>query len=74
MLFKNAFHLLVDNFVLNYKFLLYKVVVALITLALMAALVYPTVNMLLTGQPFKDLLSLLGEFFRAIATGDTVFL
>ena len=74
MLFKNAFHLLVDNFILNYKFLLYRLVVALITLALMAALVYPTVNMLLTGQPFKDLVTLIGEFFRAIATGDTVFL
>ena len=74
MLFKNAFHLLVDNFTLNYKFLLYRIVVALITFALTAALVYPTVNMLLAGQPFKDLVALIGEFFKALTSGDTVFL
>lgn len=41
MLFKNAFHLMVDNFSLNYKMLLYKIVVGIVTVALCAALLYP---------------------------------
>ena len=41
MLFKNAFHLLVDNFSLNYKYLLYKIIIGAISLGLAAALIVP---------------------------------
>ena len=74
MIFKNAFHLLVDNFKLNYKMLLYKLVVAVVTLALGAALLYPTLNALVTSTPFRDLMDLLGSFFKAIVSGNTEFL
>ena len=74
MIFKNAFHLLVDNFKLNYKMLLYKLVVAVVTLALGAALLYPTLNALVTSTPFRDLTDLLGSFFKAIVSGNTEFL
>lgn len=74
MLFKNAFHLLVDNFSLNFKLLLYKVIVAVITLALSFALLYPTLNMLFTSQPFSDVLDAFAHFFKALASGDTAYL
>ena len=61
MIFKNAFHLLVDNFLLTYKFLLYKIFVGVIVLALSAALVYPTLNMLFSSQPFLDVVTLFNE-------------
>lgn len=74
MIFKNAFHLLVDNFKLNYKMLLYKLVAAVITLALGAALLYPTLNALVTSAPFRELTDLLGSFFKAVVSGNTEFL
>lgn len=74
MIFKNAFHLLVDNFKLNYKMLLYKLVVAVITLALGAALLYPTLRALVTSAPFLELTDVLGSFFKALVSGDTAFL
>ena len=74
MIFKNSFHLLVDNFSLTYKFLLYKIFVGVIVLALSAALVYPTLNMLFTSQPFLDVVDLFKDFFKALTTGDVEFL
>ncbi len=74
MIFKNAFHLLVDNFKLNYKMLLYKLIVAVITLALCAALLYPTLRALASSTPFRELTDLLGAFFKALVSGDTGFL
>lgn len=74
MIFKNAFHLLVDNFTLNYKLLLYKLVVGIVVLALSMALLYPTLNMLFTSNAFKALVDLLGEFLQAIVTGNSAFL
>ena len=74
MIFKNAFHLLVDNFKLNYKILLYKLIVAVITLALGAALLYPTLNALVTSAPFRELSDLSGSFFKALVSGNTEFL
>ena len=74
MLFKNAFHLMVDNFSLNYKMLLYKIVVGIVTVALCAALLYPTLRMLATSEPLKELLDLIREFLRAVVSGNTEFL
>ena len=74
MLFKNAFQLLVDNFKLNYKLLLYKALVAIVTVALAAALLYAPLRGLFISKPMEDLLTLFGEFFRAITSGDVEFL
>ena len=74
MIFKNAFHLLVDNFTLNFKLLLYKLAVGVVVLALSMGLLYPTLNMLFTSAPFKELMTVLGDFLQAIVTGDSGFL
>lgn len=74
MLFKNAFHLMVDNFALNYKLLLYKIIVAVVTIALSAALLYPTLRMLFTSEPFEELIALIKEFLEAIVRGNVGFL
>ena len=74
MIFKNAFHLLVDNFKLNYKMLLYKLIIVCISLALGAVLLYPTLRALVMSAPFSELVGLLGDFFKALASGDTAFL
>lgn len=65
---------MVDNFSLNYKMLLYKIVVGIVTVALCAALLYPTLRMLATSEPLKDLLDLIREFLRAVVSGNTEFL
>ena len=74
MLFKKAFQLLVDNFKLNYKLLLYKVIVAIVTVALGAALLYAPLRGLFISKPMEDLLQLMAEFFRAVTSGDVEFL
>lgn len=74
MLFKKAFHLLIDNFRLNYKLLLYKVIVAVITIALCAGLLYPTLHMLFTSEPFLAVAEHFVDFFKALVSGDTAFL
>lgn len=74
MLFKNSFHLLIENFSLNYKFLLYKLIVWLLGLALSAALLYPTLRMVYTSQAFEDVVQLFRDFLRAVASGNSEFL
>ncbi len=74
MVFKNALNLLIDNFVLNFKLLLYKIIIGVLAIALSAALLYPTLNMLFTSSAFNDVLDLLHQFFKALASGDSAFL
>ena len=59
---------------MNYKLLLYKVIVGAITVALSMAFLYAPLHMLLTSRPFEDLMTLLGDFLQAIVSGDTGFL
>ena len=74
MLFKNAFQLLVDNFKLNYKLLLYKAIVAIVTIALGAALLYAPLRGLFISKPMEDLMQLFVDFFGAIISGNVEFL
>ena len=74
MLFKNAFHLLVDNFSLNYKYLLYKIIVCVIAVGLAAALIVPNVAFLFNSAEFKSLIDLIKDFLRALVSGDVEFL
>lgn len=50
MIFKNAIHLLIGNFGLVFKFLLYMIIVLAVALALSAAFVYPTLDLLLSSE------------------------
>lgn len=74
MLFKNAFHLLVDNFSLNYKYLLYKIIVCVIAVGLAAALIVPNVAFLFNSAELKSLIELIKDFLRALVSGDVEFL
>ncbi len=74
MLFKNAFQLLVDNFKLNYKLLLYKAIVAVVTIALAAALLYAPLRGLFISKPMEDLFKLFTDFFGAVTSGNVEFL
>lgn len=74
MIFKNAFHLLIDNFALNYKYLLYKLIVVAISVGLAAAFVVPNAAFLFSSEPFGDVIGLIKDFFKALVSGDTVFL
>ncbi len=55
MRFKHAFHVLVDNFGTTYKLLLYRLVVALIGVALACAVIIPTLNALFSTTQFEQL-------------------
>ena len=74
MIFKNAFHLTIDNFALNYKLLLYKAAVWVITFALSMAFLYAPIVTLLNSRPMAELVQLLGDFVKALTSGDTAFL
>lgn len=75
MIFKNAIHLLIGNFGLVFKFLLYMIIVLAVALALSAAFVYPTLDLLLSSEEFSAVLSLdlAGEFFGAAFSGNGTF-
>ena len=74
MIFKNSFHLLIDNFGLNFKLLLYKIIVGAIGIALGAAFLYPTLHMIFNSAPFKEIVDLFGDFLKALISGDIAFL
>lgn len=74
MLFKNAFHLLVDNFSLNYKYLLYKIIISAIAVGLAAALIVPNVAFLFSSAELDSLIELVKQFLRALVSGDVEFL
>ena len=61
MLFKNAFHLLVDNFSLNYKYLLYKVIISILSVGLAAALIVPNVAFLFNSAELGAVIELIKE-------------
>lgn len=74
MIFKNAFHLLVDNFSLVYKYLLYRIIVAVIAIALAAALIVPNIAFLFESAELKSLTELIRDFLKALVSGNVDFL
>ena len=74
MIFRNAFNLFIDNFKLNYKYLLYKIIVVLLTVGLSAALIVPNISFIFSSAELSTLVGLFKDFFDAIAKGDTGFL
>lgn len=74
MIFRNAFNLFIDNFKLNYKYLLYKIIVVLLTVGLSAALIVPNISFIFSSAELSTLVELFKDFFGAIAKGDTEFL
>ena len=70
MLFRNAIRLLVENFKNVYKIALYKIVVSLVSSALVCALVLPQVIDLWNSAVVQDLISGLGKFFTSLFSAD----
>lgn len=74
MTFKNAIQLLISNFDLTFKYLLYKLIVIVIGFGLSVAFVYPTVQYILESDAFAALaeLDLVEEFFSALVSGEAI--
>lgn len=74
MIFRNAFNLFINNFKLNYKYLLYKIIVAVLTLSLSAALIIPNVSFIFSSAELTTITELIKDFLGAIVKGDAEFL
>lgn len=74
MRFRNSFHLLIDNFGIVYKMLLYKLIVGLCSIGLFFALIYPNISFILSGEEIGNIAELVKQFFVAITSGDSEFL
>ena len=71
MKFKHSLQILIDNFSLTYKQLLYKLVITLFTAALSAAILYPVWKLFTDLPEFKSLVSGVKEFFNHLIEGNT---
>lgn len=69
MKFRHSLNVLIDNFSLTYKQLVYKLIILLITAGLTAAIVYPFLNALTSLTEFKNLLEGIKTFFRNLIDG-----
>lgn len=74
MKLRNAFHLLIDNFSNVYKLLLYRIVVDILAFSVGYVILSFGLRSILSGSETREIVSLLGEFFRAIASGDVEYL
>lgn len=74
MIFRNAINLLIDNFKLNFKYLLYLVIVSVVSAGLSAAIILPNVAFIFSSAELQAILELFKDFFAALTKGDTEFL
>ena len=63
MKFKHTFHVFVDNFTVTYKQLLYRLIIALISIGLTAAILTPFINELTGSVDFINLTEGVKSFF-----------
>lgn len=71
MKFKHSIQLLIDNFTLTYKQLLYKLLITLITAALSVAVLYPFWRALTDMPEFKELIEGVKNFLSKLVEGNT---
>ena len=71
MKFKHSLQILIDNFSLTYKQLLYKLVITLFTAGLTMAILYPIWKMFTDLPEFKSLVEGFKDFFNNIIEGNT---
>lgn len=69
MKFRHSIIVLIDNFSLTYKQLVYKLIIALITAGLTAAILYPFLNALTSLEELKNLLESVKTFFKNLIEG-----
>ena len=70
MKFRHTLQILIDNFSVTYKQLVYKLVISLITAALTMAILYPLWKMFTGLAEFKNLVEGVKEFFNKLIEGD----
>lgn len=70
MKFRHSLQILIDNFSVTYKQLLYKLVIALITMALSVAILYPLWKMFTGLEEFKNLIDGVKNFFNKLIEGN----
>ena len=71
MKFRNTLHVLIDNFSLTYKQLLYKLVVTLIFIGITTAIMMPTLNLITGSEHFSNLWTGVKELLRNLVQGRT---
>lgn len=74
MRFRNSLRLLTVNFKNVYKILLYHLIVILLSSALVAAIVYPQIEEILSSAQMKQVIDDVKGFFRAVGTGNSEYL
>lgn len=70
MKFRHTLQILIDNFSVTYKQLVYKLVITLITAALTMAILYPLLKMFTGLAEFKNLVEGVKDFFNKLIEGD----
>ena len=71
MRFRNSVHILIDNFVNVYKLLLYRLVTSCIFFSLLYVVLDLGLYSIIHSTELGEIFRLIGEFFRAIATGNS---
>ena len=71
MKFRHSIQVLIDNFSVTYKQLLYKLIIAVITAALSVAILYPIWKMFTDLEEFKNLIDGVKNFFNNLIEGNT---
>ena len=74
MRFRTAIHILIDNFVNVYKILLYRVITGIIFFSLGYVTLKLGLGVITASAETDNVLSLIGEFFRALTSGDSAYL
>ena len=71
MRFRNAFHISIDNFSSTYKMLAYRIVTWLVSFSLVFVILRLGLDSIVRSSEADAVRSLLGEFLRAVATGNS---
>ena len=71
MRFRNAFHITIDNFSSAFKLLLYRLIISVLTFSLVYVILELALSVIVTSAEVDRLIELVGEFFRALVSGDS---
>ena len=74
MRFRNAFHITIDNFSSAFKMLLYRLIVAAVTFSLVYVILRLALDVIVESAEWETLTGMVGEFFRALTSGDSAVL
>lgn len=74
MRFRNSLHLLIDNFGVIYKMLLYKLVVMIVTVSIALAFVIPSLSYIFESAELQNCIDTIQDFFRALFSGNMEYL